>query len=227
MQFSLENDINRETSSARFTVVLVADPLVRIALKQLLRGASEVIVVGEASADQAVALVRQLAPDIALIDAHGVSSGLPEFLRSLRTASPKIRPIVLSEDDFGDGALLVADAGGWGYLPREVSEQQLIRAVRFVTHGKVVLDCTLAHEQFAQLGQLKTPAAASFALPLSQKETSVMRAMAEGQTDIQIAKGLGLSVPTIKTHVRSILRKTSTRNRAAAIATAFRSGVLR
>ena len=68
---------------------------------------------------------------------------------------------------------------------------------------------------------------AELALPLSQKESSVMEAMAQGHTDTQIAKGLGLSVPTVKTHVRSILRKTSARNRAGAIAAAFRSGVLR
>ena len=223
-----EDDVKQETSSVRCTVLLIADPLVRFALKQLLRTAGEVVVVGEVLAEQAAAAVRQLSPDIALIDARRVDEDLSEFLRRLRTAAPMTKAIVLSEDDFRDGVVRVAGAGGWGYLPREVCEQQLARDVRLVAGGKAVMECAIAHDEFAMLGQLSpVPARDATTVALSQKEGSVIQAMAEGQTDSQIAKQLGVSTPTVKTHVRSILRKTHSRNRAAAIATAFRGGILR
>src|SRR5207249_2866688 len=79
-----EDDVKQETSSVRCTVLLIADPLVRFALKQLLRTAGEVVVVGEVLAEQAVAAVRQLSPDIALIDARRVDEDLSEFLRGTR-----------------------------------------------------------------------------------------------------------------------------------------------
>jgi DNA-binding NarL/FixJ family response regulator len=224
----LEGDVGRATSSAQLTVILIADPLVRIALKQLLREADEVVVVGETVADQALPVARRIAPDVALVDAQRLNVWLAEFLQQLRAVSPKTRPIVLSDADFDASVLRIVDAGTWGFLPRDVSEPRLVKAVRLVGQGKAVMDCTMAHDEFARLGQLR-PAdpPTGTAISLSQKEASVMRVMAEGHTDSQIAEQLGLSVPTVKTHVRSILRKTNSRNRAAAIATAFRSGTLR
>jgi len=228
MQFSLEDDVGRATSSAQLAIILIADPLVRIALKQLLREADEVVVVGEADPDHALPVARRTAPDIALVDTHRVGDGLTEFLQRLRAVSPKTRPIVLTDADFTAGSLRIVEAGAWGYLRRDVSDPQLIKAVRLVARGKAVVDCTMAHDDFARLGQLRPADPPSgTVVPLSEKESSVMRAMAEGHTDIQIARQLGLSVPTVKTHVRAILRKTNSRNRAAAIATAFRTGTLR
>ena len=228
MEFSVESEVVRATSSALITILLVADPLVRIAFKQLLRGAEDVVVIGETSAAEAVPVIRRNAPNVALVDAQHIDRELAEFIQRLCSVSPKTRPIVLSEAEFNGGVLHIADAGAWGYLPREVSEHQLIRAVRLVARGKAVMDCTLGYDEFTRLGQLR-PADPSTGtmISLSQNETSVMRAMAQGHTDSQIAKELGLSIPTVKTHVRSILRKTSSRNRAAAIATAFRSGSLK
>jgi DNA-binding NarL/FixJ family response regulator len=228
LNLSLEHDVGRATSSAQLPILLVADPLVRIALKQLLREADEVVVVGEAAADQALPVARGTAPDVALVDAQSVNTSLSEFLQQLRAVSPKTRPIVLSQADFEVGLLRIADVGAWGYLPRDVSESRLVQAVRLVARGKVVMDCTMAHDEFTRLGQLRPADPPNgTAISLSQKEASVMRVMAEGHTDSQIAKQLGLSVPTVKTHVRAILRKTNSRNRAAAVATAFRSGTLK
>lgn len=219
---------------ARFTAILIADPLVRIALRQLLQAAEEVAVVGEGTVDQAAELARRLAPDLALVDAQRLRDGrFGDFLSDLRAASPRTRAILLCEDDLDGGVAGAARAGAWGYLPREVTDRQLARAVRLVLDGKAVMDCALSYDQFARLGQTNhnAPAAdvpgAGAVLRLSQKEATVIRAMAEGHTDEQIARQLGVSVPTVKTHVRSILRKTNARNRAAAIAAAFRSGILR
>jgi DNA-binding NarL/FixJ family response regulator len=227
MQFSLEDDVGRATSSAQLTVILIADALVRIALKQLLREADEVVVVGETAPGQELPVAGRTAPDVALVDSQGVD-GLAEFLQRLQAVSPRTRAIILSEADFDCGLLSIACAGAWGYLRRDISGPQLIKAVRLVAQGKAVMDCTMAYGDFARLGQLRRadpPTGTS--VPLSPKEASVIRIMAEGHTDLQIAEQLGLSIPTVKTHVRAILRKTNSRNRAAAVATAFRTGALR
>jgi DNA-binding NarL/FixJ family response regulator len=213
---------------ARCSALLVADPLVRIALRQLLQAAGEVEVVGESTVDQAADQARRLAPDIALVDGQRLQDGrLADFLADLQAASPRTRTIVLWEDDLDHGLVGAVRAGAWGYLSRDVTPHQLARAVRLVTGGRVVMECALTREQFQRLGGLDDGAPGGGALTLTPKETKVIQAMAEGHTDEQIARHLGVSVPTVKTHVRSILRKTSARNRAAAIAAAFRSGVLR
>ena len=225
--FVKTNEIDWQTSSAQISVLLIAEvALVRVALRQLLSRAAEVVIVGEAGASQALGIVHQFLPDIALVDAHRIDETLTGFLRRLTAISAKTHAIVLSDSDFGNGVVQAAEAGAWGYLPRDVSETELVRAVRLVGGGRAVMGCWLAPDQFMGLKELASRRA-ELALPLSQKESSVMEAMAQGHTDTQIAKGLGLSVPTVKTHVRSILRKTSARNRAGAIAAAFRSGVLR
>ncbi|MDR7400095.1 MAG: response regulator transcription factor [Armatimonadota bacterium] len=213
----------------RVTAVLVADPLVRIALRQLLQAAEEVTVVGEGTVEQAADLARRHAPDMVLVDAQRLQDGrLPDFLAALHAASPRTRTIVLCEDDVIDGLVGAARAGAWGYLPREISDRQLARAVRLVLAGRAVMDCALPRELFARLGHLDhgQPADRSV-VALTPRETKVIQEMAEGRTDEQIAQQLGVSVPTVKTHVRSILRKTRSRNRTAAIAAAFRCGILR
>ena len=228
MEFSVEtSEVSGQTSSAQLTVFLIAEvALVRVALRQLLSRAAEVVVVGEAGTIQAFGMVHQFMPDIALVDAHRVDEALTGFIHRLAATSAKTRPIILSDYDFSSGVIQAAEAGAWGYLPRDVSEAELVRAVRLVAQGRAVMGCWLPPDQFVRLGELSSRRI-ELSLPLSQKESTVIRAVAQGQTDGQIAREIGISVPTVKTHVRSILRKTNTRNRAGAIAAAFRSGILR
>jgi len=225
--FVKTNEVAWQTSSTQLSVFLIAEvALVRVALRQLLSRAAEVAVVGEAGAGQALGMAHQFMHDIALVDAHRVDETLTGFLRRLAAISAKTRAIILSDYDFESGVVQAAEAGAWGYLPRDVSETELVRAVRLVAQGHAVMGCWLAPDQFVRLGEL-SPRRVELSLPLSQKESSVIRAVAQGQTDGQIARELGISVPTVKTHVRSILRKTNARNRAGAIAAAFRCGILR
>jgi len=222
------NEVVWQTSSpTQINVLLIAeDTLVRVGLRQLLSRAAEVVVVGEAGTGHALDMAHHFLPDIALVDAHRVNGTLASFVQHLTSISAKTRAIVLSDADFTSGVVQTAEAGAWGYLPRDLSEAELVRAVRLVAQGRAVMACWLAPGQFVKLGEL-SPHHSELALPLSEKESTVIKAVAQGQTDGQIAQELGISVPTIKTHVRSILRKTNSRNRAAAIATAFRSGVLK
>ncbi len=216
------------TAARRLTVLLVGPTaLVRVALRQLLGAAATVAIVGDVPPDEeALELARRDPPDIALIDTPDLGGALP-FISSLLAVSPETRPIILSDEEFGDGFLQAVAAGVWGILPRDLSQGELIRAVRQVSRGKAVIACALEPPLLARLRELGARRhAAEPAVVLTDREASVMRAVAAGHTDTQIARQLGVAVPTIKSHIRTILRKTRATNRAAAIAIAYRAGIL-
>lgn len=208
-------------------ILLVASfALVRVALKQLLSTAGEVSILGDADpGPDALDLARRTLPDIAIIDTQRMDGSLTGFVRRLLAVSPDLRPIILSDDGLEEGVIQAIQVGAWAYLPRDVSQGELIRAVRQVARGKMVIGCSMLPDQLMRLKELSQPHT-PLQIPFSKREETVVKAIAAGYTDPQIAKELGVSVPTVKTHVRSILRKMNSRNRTAAIATAFRVGVL-
>jgi DNA-binding NarL/FixJ family response regulator len=206
-------------------LLLSRTALVRVALRQLLSEDASIMVVGEASTWlEAVAAAARAHPDILVVDVPeqcSVLDRLPELL----TVVPGVRVVILSNDPDGAELFAAARAGVWGYLPPDVTAGELLRAVRNVAQGRVALGGALARSDFIRLSVLRREENHTDP-PLSPAESRVIRAMSEGQTDGQIASVLGISVPTVKTHVRSILKKTRTKNRAAAIAVAFRRGLL-
>lgn len=183
-----------------------------------------IMVVAEAASwSEALASSARANPDILLIVVPHRCS-IFERLGELRGVAPAARSIVLSDDPQGADLAAAARARVWGCLPHDVTSGELRRAIHTVAGGRVAVGGSMSREEFTRLASARRETGA---LPLlSPAETRVMQVMSEGQTDGQIAANLGLSVPTVKTHVRAILRKTSTRNRTAAIAAAFRSGML-
>src|SRR5438552_3474290 len=114
--FVKTNEIDWQTSSAQISVLLIAEvALVRLALRQLLSRAAEAVIVGEAGASQALGIVHQFLPDIALVDAHRIDETLTGFLRRLASSSAKTHGIVLSDSGSRTGAVRSADAGAWVY----------------------------------------------------------------------------------------------------------------
>ncbi|MDR7550831.1 MAG: response regulator transcription factor [Armatimonadota bacterium] len=205
-------------------LLLSRTALVRIALRQLLGQDNGVAVVGEAgSLPEALTAAARERPDIVLVDMHNATTTL-DRLHEIQEVAPSARTIILSDDPEGGDLFEAARAGVWGYLPPDVTSSELLRAARGVAQGRVVVVAAMPRQEFARLGGLrrepKTPP------PLSPTESRVVRMMSEGHTDGEIASRLGVSVPTVKTHVRAILKKTSTKNRTAAITAAFRSGLL-
>lgn len=219
--------LDATSSFERFHLLLVGNvTLVRLAVKQLLNSVSGIVILGEAgSGNEAVALARRSEPDMAIVAIQRFDDAWASCVREIQAISPRTRSIILVDEDDGDGLFRAAESGVWGYLPQNISQEELVRAIQLVSRGQVVIACALAPEQFARLSSLNARGTNTL-VPFSNREFAVIKAMAEGYTDRQIARHLGLSVPTVKTHVRSILRKTRSRNRAAAIAVAFRHGVI-
>ncbi len=174
---------------------------------------------------EAIALVERTRPDLALIDAAGADGQLIAAVRRMIAVSPSTRPVVLCDECPGGTLRRVLEAGICGYLRSDAPQRVILWALRAVAAGRLVLHCSLAPDQVGQFAP-PGPRAPEARRPLSRRESAVLAAIAMGETDSQIASRLKLSVPTVKTHVRSILRKTGTRNRAGAIGAGFRDGAL-
>lgn len=199
----------------------------RIPIIQWLREEPDLEVAGAITlGPEALALVERTKPDLALIDAAGMDGQLLAAVRQMIALSPSTRPVVICDECPGGTLKRALDAGIWGYLHTDAPQRVILWALRAVAAGRLVLHCSLAPEQVGQMASPAPRAGEAVRRSLSRRETAVLAAIAMGETDAQIAGRLSVSVPTVKTHVRSILRKTGARNRAGAIGAGFRDGAL-
>ncbi|MDI6773345.1 MAG: response regulator transcription factor [bacterium] len=225
---SQQTEVHLNSSQPAVSSVLMLEVAgaFRIQIVTYLRAAPDLKVVGAmVVGPEALAFVRRTAPDIAVMDADRLDGPLLDHIHQLREASPHTRLLVLADDCPGEELRPALNSGLWGYLHRDAPQDVLVWALRAVARGRIVLYCSLSPDQFGLREKFNHgPGGALNAL--SPREAEVLAAIAGGHTDTQIACRLRLSVSTVKTHVRSILRKTGGRNRAGAIAMGFRNGAL-
>ncbi len=203
-------------------IVVVDDhPVVREGLVASLEDDPEFQVVGAAgSAEDALPLVAAQRPDLVLLDLElpGISGlkAIPAFA----AASPASRILILTAYDTDERVLGAIRAGARGYLLKGASLDEIARAIRIVHGGESYLEPRIATKVLSQLGPRTRPAA------LSAREREVLRRVAGGQSNKQIAPALGITERTVKFHVTSILNKLGADNRAQAVALAARRGLL-
>jgi DNA-binding NarL/FixJ family response regulator len=187
--------------------LLLADDhaLVREGLKRILAAAADIEVAGEAAnGDEALALVKQLDFDLALVDLSMPGLSGLDLVKRLRLEKPKLRILVLSMHGESQYAARALKAGASGYLTKDAAAAQLLGAIRKVAGGGVHISETAA----AQL--LGAAAPAGDAPPhtsLSDREFEVFRQLVAGRSITEIAEALHLSVKTISTHKARILEK--------------------
>lgn len=201
-------------------VMIVDDhPLVRSAVARAVAAADMIVVAEASTAEEALILAPRIAPDILLLDiALPGMSGI-ELLRQLAPRLPgaKIVMLTVSSSDRD-----VADAvryGASGYLTKDLSPEALARSLRATQTGELVMPRRLAARLLARLTRRGTPEVAHedpVVDRLTMRELGVLRLLAEGLTDRDIAAALTISRRTVETHVSSILRKLDVRNRAEA-----------
>ncbi len=212
--------------------VMVAGPmrLVRHAIQQVLASREDVIAIGEASGSaQAVRKVRTLGPDVLIFDASESPDDAFKCLAAVRRLAPRTRVLLLTSDPTGEVLFRAAAMGVSGVLGSDVTADELLRALRRVASGQAVVSTEIIPDCLADIGTVPRPNGAGdrwSRTVLSPQEKTIVRAMADGSTDWQIAASLAISVSTVKAHVRSILKKTGAPNRTGAVATAFRARVL-
>jgi DNA-binding NarL/FixJ family response regulator len=202
--------------------VLVVDDqaLFREALVTLLGARPEVEVVGEAGdGEQALERAAALQPDVVLMDLHmPVLDGIAAT-RRLRVEQPGVRVLALTTFDDDEDVFAALRAGALGYLLKDVSSDRLVEAVLSAARGESVLQPSVAAKvvaRFAQLDDAPRSRPQPLVVPLSDRELDVLRLLADGCSNREIATALFLAEGTVKNHVTNVLGKLGARDRTQA-----------
>lgn len=210
-------------------VLLVDDqPLVRAGLQRILASEEDLDIVGEAGdGGEALAFLRDNSVDIVVMDIR--MRGI-DGIEATRQVRDQDGPPVLVLTTFDDDEILwgAIDAGAAGFILKEATAEDLIRATRTVANGgswldPIVTPRVLAHHRTHVLPHARDAVKAE---ELSDRENDVLLAMAQGLTNTEIAEELIVGVATVKTHVGSIFSKLGVRDRAGAIVFAYQNGLI-
>jgi DNA-binding NarL/FixJ family response regulator len=208
--------------------LLIVDdhPVVRDGLRGLFHGDPDFTVAGEA-ADGAEAVDRAVAlgVDVVLMDLRMPRTGGVEAIGLLAERAPAIRVLVLTTYDTDADVLPAIEAGATGYLLKDAPREELVRAVHAAHRGEAVLAPAVARRI---LGHVRTPAPAPAAPETAPtgRELEILRLVAAGTTNKEAARRLFISEATVKTHLLHLYAKLGVRDRAAAVAAAYKAGLL-
>ncbi len=221
--------------------VLVADDqaVVRDGLALLLSTAQDIDVVAVAAdGAEAVALALRELPAVALIDLRMPELNGAEVTAVLAEQAPTVRVLILTTYDDDDAVLPALRAGAAGYLTKDTTGEALIAAIREVAAGRTVLDATVQARLVALLrapvstqaaeapdAAAPPPASDDPAEPLTPRELDVVRLVAEGLSNKQVARRLFVSEATVKTHLNHVLGKLDVEGRPGLVAWAWRHGL--
>jgi DNA-binding NarL/FixJ family response regulator len=209
--------------------VLLADDqgLVRAGFRMILRAEPDIEVVGEAGdGEEAVARTRETAPDVVLMDIRMPGVDGVEATRRI-TATPGPRVLVLTTFDLDEYVYEALRAGASGFLLKDAPEEQLVAAIRVVASGGSLFAPSVTRrliEEFARRGRRPEPP--QQLADLTSRELEVLRLLARGLSNAEIADTLVVSEHTTKTHVASVLSKLDLRNRVQAVVLAYESGLV-
>jgi two-component system, NarL family, response regulator NreC len=206
--------------------VLICDDhaLVRSGLRRLLESEAIFHVAGEAAdAEEGVAAVADLQPDVLLLDVVMPGRSGIEALPDLRAASPQTRILVLSMQDDPSYVRQAFAAGADGYLVKEAADADLVQAIQDVARGHQYVHPSVGARMAALEAEAHQRAETD---PLSEREHEVLRLLALGHTNQEIAKLLFISVRTAESHRARIMQKLRLSSRAELVRFALASGVL-
>lgn len=207
--------------------LLIADDhtLVRAGLCALISTEPGMEVVGEAADGIEVVLkARSLRPDIILLDLVMPRQGGIEAIAEIKAEDPEARILVLTSFADDDKVFPAIKAGALGYLLKDSSPRQLLQAIRDVHRGESSLDPTIARKLIRELNQ--PPELPPTEEPLTTREVEVLRLVAQGLSNQEIADRMVLSERTVRTHVSNILEKLHLANRTQAALYAVREGLV-
>ncbi len=182
--------------------------------------------VGEAKNGlESVDRARELQPDVILMDLRMPELDGVEAMRRIRAEDPEVKFIVLTTFDTDEYIFDAIEAGAKGYLLKDASREDLFEAVRAVHRGESLIQPGVAARVLDRFAQLAHQGAAPDAL--SERESGVLRLMAQGAANKEIAASLSISESTVKTHVTNIFQKLEVTNRTEAVTKAMSRGIIK
>jgi len=208
-------------------VMLVDDQnLVRKGVRSLLELSEEIDVVAEAAdGTEAVRIIPEVKPDVVLLDMRMPQMSGLDVLLALSKSGTLPPTIILTTFDDDELVLAGIKAGARGYLLKDVALEELVDAVKTVADGGSMVKPVVTQRLLKGLENLKTD---FYSLdrpdPLTERETEILRLMAGGYSNKEIANSLGVAEGTIKNHVSNILSKMGVRDRTRAVLKAFELG---
>jgi two-component system NarL family response regulator len=192
--------------------------MIRLGLAALMTDEPDIEIVGEArNGAEAIALFDELLPDVTIMDGilpdiHGVDA-----TRAILDEHPQAKILIVSINESAEDIHRAIEAGAAGYVPKSQNQEVIVRAVRAVASGQQFLEPELARRL----------AARASTNALSQRETDVLRLVADGMVNKQIGAVLGLSENTVKTHIARIMGKLNVHDRTSLAMKAMSLGLLR
>ncbi len=201
--------------------------LIRDGLVTICERLSDVDVVGTAAdGEEAVALARELSPDVVLMDLRMPRMDGIEATRRIRAEQPNTHVVVLTTYSDDESVLAALAAGALGYLTKDAGRDDIGRALAAAARGQALLDPAV-HARLVSLVAAQPAGSPSGALPdgLTVREAEVLAYIARGLSNQEIAASLFVSEATVKTHINRIFAKTQSRDRAQAVTYAHHHGL--
>ncbi|HEX3272964.1 MAG TPA: response regulator transcription factor [Ktedonobacterales bacterium] len=204
--------------------ILVVDdhPVVRAGLVTILGTQPDFVVVGEAEdADTAVNRLLTLRPDVLLLDLEMPGGDGVDVLNRARESGSDARALVFTAFDADDRILAAVRAGAQGYLLKGAPREELFRAIRVVHAGGSLLEPVVASKLLRQVRHPATPD-----VRITARELEVLRLVARGRQNKEIARDLAVTERTVKFHLSALMRKLGVSNRVEAVSAAIRLGLI-
>jgi DNA-binding NarL/FixJ family response regulator len=226
------------TSNPTPTRILLVDdqPMLRVGFRIVLEAEDDLTVVGEAGTGaDGVALALSLEPDVVLMDVRMPGMSGIEATERIVAARPGCRVLILTTFDLDEYAFAGLRVGASGFLLKDAKPAELVSAIRAVVSGDAVVSPRVTRRMLEMFAQHLPSAAAASNNPelhprlrsLTSRELDVLRCMADGQSNAEIAAALVLSEATVKSHVGRVLSKLEVRDRVQAVVLAYDAGLVR
>jgi DNA-binding NarL/FixJ family response regulator len=201
---------------------------VRAGFRMILEPQSDIEVVGDAGDGvEAVAAIRRLQPDVVLMDIRMPNLDGLQATRQLMAAGSASRVLILTTFDLDEYVYQALTAGASGFLLKNAPPEQLISAVRVVAAGDGLLSPSITRRVIEQFSRLPPPGGADALKGLTDRELQVLKLVARGLSNGEIAAELVVSDATVKSHVAHLLAKLRLRDRVQAVVLAYESGLVR
>jgi DNA-binding NarL/FixJ family response regulator len=209
--------------------ILVVDDerLVRTGLRMILSAEADLEVVGEAAdGAEALSLARSLKPDVVLMDLRMPRVDGVTATRRIVALDDAPAVLVLTTFDLDADVYAALAAGASGFLLKDVPETQLLAAIRTVSQGVALLSPSITRRLVAALAPTPRGTGAADLSVLTERETEVLRLVARGMSNVEIARTLVIGEATVKTHLSHVLAKLGLVSRTQAVVVAYESGLV-